>query len=70
MIKMKAIFLLVFQMKGEVPPPHLIVVSPGTYDGTSEEFLPVVEKSRDKLLPRGYSYCRAQEYHLGKKKTC
>ncbi len=54
-------------MKGGVPPPHLIVIPPGTYDTVNEDFLSVTEISRDKLLPRGYSYCKAQEYHLGNK---
>lgn len=32
----------------------------------TEEFATAVELWTDKLLPRGYSYCKAQEYHLGK----
>lgn len=36
------------------------------YSPDKEEFEVKVELARDKLLPRGYSYCRCTEYHLGK----
>jgi hypothetical protein len=50
--------------RGGVPPPHLIVVPPGRYSPQDEEFKTMPEVARDKLLPRGYSYCRCTEYHL------
>lgn len=49
---------------GTVPPPHLVVVSPGLYNPEQEAFDSPEDVSRDKLLPKGYSYCRCDEYHL------
>jgi hypothetical protein len=40
------------------------VVPPGRYSPQDEEFKTMPEVARDKLLPRGYSYCRCTEYHL------
>ncbi len=56
---------VVLQDQGTVPPPHLIVVSPGEYIPEMKVFNVPEHDARDKLLPRGYKYCKCEEYHLG-----
>ena len=53
------------QQNGLVPPPHLVVVTPGQYIKEQKSFEAAEPKARDKLLPKGYNYCRCEEYHVG-----
>ena len=53
------------QNTGTVPPPHLLVVEPAYYISKEEGFQELDYTTKDKLLPKGYSYCRCEEYHLG-----
>ncbi len=53
------------QVTGSVPPPHLVVISPGKYVPDLEAFDTPEDTTRDKLLPKGYIYCCYEEYHLG-----
>ncbi|XP_064401865.1 vacuolar protein sorting-associated protein 41 homolog [Halichondria panicea] len=48
----------------QVPPPHLVVVSPGYYNPVDKEFEHPEHITKDKLLPKGYQYCHCEEYHL------
>lgn len=57
------------QEDGTVPPPHMIVVPLASYDKTEKRFEIPGTCSKDKLLPRGHQYCRAEEYHLGETLT-
>ena len=60
-----------FQANGSVPPPHMIVVRLAKYDQAHKKFETPATCSKDKLLPRGHQFCRAEEYHLGKQqKLC
>lgn len=43
----------------------MVVVSPGKYDPEEEAFETPDDSSREKLLPKGYEFCRSEEYHLG-----
>ena len=58
-------FLPHLQDQGEVPPPHLVVVSPGQYDPERERFDMPEHDARDKLLPKGHQFCKSEEYRLG-----
>ena len=53
------------QADGTVPPPHMIVVPLAQYDQSENKFETPQTCSKDKLLPKGHQYCRAEEYHLG-----
>lgn len=55
-----------FQERGEVPPPHLVVVSPGHYIPEKMCFDIPEHDAWDKLLPKGHQYCKCEEYKLGK----
>ena len=57
--------MFVCQTEGTVPPPHLIVVSPGEYILESSEFDNPEPDAKDKLLPRGHNLCKCEEYNLG-----
>jgi hypothetical protein len=49
---------------GTVPPPHMIVVQLARYDQAQKKFENPGTCSKDKLLPKGHQFCRAEEYHL------
>ena len=53
-------------MDGNVPPPHLMVVPLARYNSKEQKFATPQIVSKDKLLPKGYQYCRCEEFHLGK----
>ena len=53
------------QANGTVPPPHMIVVPLARYDQSLKRFENPATRSKDKLLPKGHQFCRAEEYHLG-----
>ena len=53
------------QADGTVPPPHMIVVPLARYDQAQKKFENPGTCSKDKLLPKGHQFCRAEEYHLG-----
>ena len=48
-----------------MPPPHMIVVPVARYNQSENKFETPGTCSKDKLLPKGHQYCRAEEYHLG-----
>lgn len=54
------------QRTGEVPPPHMVVIPPGWYSPEHQNFNDPKHITKDKLLPKGYGFCRCEEYHLGK----
>ena len=59
------VYLVHFQRNGKVPPPHMVVASPGKYNPEDETFETPDDISREKLLPKGFEFCRCEEYHLG-----
>lgn len=54
------------QRTGDVPPPHMVVIPPGWYSPVDKNFNDPKHITKDKLLPKGYGFCRCEEYHLGK----
>ena len=53
------------QHRNKVPPPHLLVVTPGRYLPNERIFEVLEPTACDKLLPRGHMCYRSDEYHLG-----
>ena len=53
------------QHQNKVPPPHLLVVTPGRYLPNERIFEVLEPTACDKLLPRGHTCYRSDEYHLG-----
>jgi len=43
-----------------------MVVPLARYNSKEQKFATPQIVSKDKLLPKGYQYCRCEEFHLGK----
>ena len=44
----------------------MVVIDPGSYSSEQKNFNDPKHITKDKLLPKGFGFCRCEEYHLGK----